>query len=293
MSTCHLCCTLLNRALRVIVTTDGRDEKYVFHATCFEKCTKGFADERHIKPSCLAIYDGGRVVSVVRDASIHSMCCLPDCDCDSDVFIPLMCTNSLCTIGQAHAACIERQEKKMMATLRLQRNNTMKERDLLKAMYKSKFDIVRPLCKCACTAGHFYRAGDALQDILEPVGGVRHKAAPREPSRTTQPNTTPRTETVVRSKRRTPRVQRSVEAREQRPEDTVSGDRAEPPADLAGCPPADSRICPISRVVMRHPVSCVDGHFYELSALEKWFERFGKRSPISGLPLSNKSEPYV
>ena len=60
--------------------------------------------------------------------------------------------------------------------------------------------------------------------------------------------------------------------------------RCRPPEDLVGCPPIDRNICPITRRRMVHPVLCVDGHWYDESALCEWISRF-HASPISGRPL--------
>jgi hypothetical protein len=43
--------------------------------------------------------------------------------------------------------------------------------------------------------------------------------------------------------------------------------------------------CPLTRRVMRDPVSALDGHTYERVAIEQWVSRNGT-SPLLGTPLS-------
>jgi serine/threonine protein kinase len=47
--------------------------------------------------------------------------------------------------------------------------------------------------------------------------------------------------------------------------------------------------CPLSREIMRDPVMCADGHAYDRSSIEFWFERGKRSSPKTRAPLSNLS----
>jgi len=46
-------------------------------------------------------------------------------------------------------------------------------------------------------------------------------------------------------------------------------------------------MCPITHELMRDPVSTVDGHVYERSAIEAWFLLGHRKSPMTGAPLPN------
>src|SRR4051794_2619545 len=45
--------------------------------------------------------------------------------------------------------------------------------------------------------------------------------------------------------------------------------------------------CPISREIMKDPVTCADGHSYERAEIEKWFTTHST-SPCTGLELQDK-----
>ena len=46
-------------------------------------------------------------------------------------------------------------------------------------------------------------------------------------------------------------------------------------------------LCPITQEMMIDPVFCCDGHTYERSAIQKWFDTPSKRSPLSNAVLDN------
>ena len=48
----------------------------------------------------------------------------------------------------------------------------------------------------------------------------------------------------------------------------------------------DSYKCPISRLIMRHPVQLSDGHSYEKKEIKRWLKRSNK-SPFTGDTLEN------
>ena len=48
-----------------------------------------------------------------------------------------------------------------------------------------------------------------------------------------------------------------------------------------------SFMCPIGREVMLDPVICADGHSYERSNIERWFEK-NITSPLTGVAIPNK-----
>ena len=54
----------------------------------------------------------------------------------------------------------------------------------------------------------------------------------------------------------------------------------------ASAPP--SFLCPISRELMRDPVTLADGHSYERENIEQWFSAHNT-SPITGAVLANLS----
>ena len=45
--------------------------------------------------------------------------------------------------------------------------------------------------------------------------------------------------------------------------------------------------CPISYDIMDDPVICADGHTYNRSSIEHWFQLGNNLSPLTGLPLDN------
>uniref|UniRef100_A0A6C0E6Q6 U-box domain-containing protein n=1 Tax=viral metagenome TaxID=1070528 RepID=A0A6C0E6Q6_9ZZZZ len=47
--------------------------------------------------------------------------------------------------------------------------------------------------------------------------------------------------------------------------------------------------CPISYEVMKDPVICSDGHSYERSAIQEWFDRGNNTSPKTNVRLSNRN----
>jgi hypothetical protein len=53
-------------------------------------------------------------------------------------------------------------------------------------------------------------------------------------------------------------------------------------------PPPNSFLCPITREVMRDPVTTADGHSYERAAITQWL-RLRRTSPVTGLLLANTS----
>jgi len=44
-------------------------------------------------------------------------------------------------------------------------------------------------------------------------------------------------------------------------------------------------MCPITQVVMTDPVTALDGHTYERSAIERWFQQGRLTSPVTNLRL--------
>lgn len=284
---CQLCFgELASESVAVAVLTTGRE--YAFHSRCLEKVTANAPSLSSIKPSRLGIYDadGGAKLDRVRrpeeSAANHKRCCIADCAVVDDhdfEFVVLSCTNALCVGTAAHASCLARREEQMFCALRQQRANTMNALELEKAMYRSKYDIVRPLCRCAsCGKGHFYR------EISARERGVGKRGAPRRPAAATNVPPTTARRVAAESAPRAPDA-----GSPPRKEDEKVDDHTSPPMDLAGCPPVDPSICPIRRSPMRDPVRCSDGHRYERCALEVWMLRHGPRSPISALPLSR---PY-
>mmetsp|Transcript_14573 Transcript_14573/g.35177 ORF Transcript_14573/g.35177 Transcript_14573/m.35177 type:complete len:86 (-) Transcript_14573:501-758(-) len=48
---------------------------------------------------------------------------------------------------------------------------------------------------------------------------------------------------------------------------------------------AKAFVCPITQVVMTDPVMALDGHTYERSAIERWFQQGRLTSPVTNLRL--------
>ena len=51
----------------------------------------------------------------------------------------------------------------------------------------------------------------------------------------------------------------------------------------------NSFLCPILHDMMSDPVMAADGHSYERSAIENWFNRGGKLSPLTGVLLTSQT----
>jgi len=51
----------------------------------------------------------------------------------------------------------------------------------------------------------------------------------------------------------------------------------------------DDCICPIIWAPFTDPVICADGHMYERSAIVEWFQRGNDTSPVTNIPLPNRS----
>ncbi len=66
------------------------------------------------------------------------------------------------------------------------------------------------------------------------------------------------------------------------PSITISHEEIDLPEDLP-----ENFKCPINMTLMRNPVSCIDGHSYERSAIEEWFQKSNK-SPLTNLVLESK-----
>jgi hypothetical protein len=49
----------------------------------------------------------------------------------------------------------------------------------------------------------------------------------------------------------------------------------------------DSFLCPITQEILEDPVCAADGQTYERSALEEWFRRGKRSSPLTGAPLEH------
>eukprot|EP01117_Protostelium_nocturnum_P010987 TRINITY_DN3984_c0_g1_i1.p1 TRINITY_DN3984_c0_g1~~TRINITY_DN3984_c0_g1_i1.p1 ORF type:complete len:107 (-),score=32.25 TRINITY_DN3984_c0_g1_i1:63-383(-) len=49
----------------------------------------------------------------------------------------------------------------------------------------------------------------------------------------------------------------------------------------------DQFLCPITQEPMSNPVMASDGHFYEKAAIEEWFGRRKRTSPMTGAELPN------
>jgi len=47
-------------------------------------------------------------------------------------------------------------------------------------------------------------------------------------------------------------------------------------------------ICPITQLIMKDPVTLLDGHTYEREAIEKWFNAGHATSPLTNRPLGSK-----
>lgn len=57
--------------------------------------------------------------------------------------------------------------------------------------------------------------------------------------------------------------------------------------------PAEDLICPISYDVFNDPVTAEDGHVYERRAIEEWYARGHRTSPMTNLPCGTKLTPNV
>lgn len=55
----------------------------------------------------------------------------------------------------------------------------------------------------------------------------------------------------------------------------------------AALPVPSSFQCPITQEIMQHPVFTVDGQVYERSAIEQWFRRGNRTSPMTGTTLTS------
>ena len=55
--------------------------------------------------------------------------------------------------------------------------------------------------------------------------------------------------------------------------------------------PAEDLLCPISYDVFNDPVTAEDGHVYERRAIEEWYARGHRTSPMTNLPCGTKLTP--
>lgn len=62
----------------------------------------------------------------------------------------------------------------------------------------------------------------------------------------------------------------------------------EPPTStVLTTPTPEPFLCPITFEIMRDPVICADGHTYERTAIEHWFSRENRTSPLTNATLSS------
>ena len=47
--------------------------------------------------------------------------------------------------------------------------------------------------------------------------------------------------------------------------------------------------CSITHEIMSNPVVAADGHSYEKAAIEEWFRRGGRNSPMTNQPLADRN----
>jgi hypothetical protein len=70
------------------------------------------------------------------------------------------------------------------------------------------------------------------------------------------------------------------------PSTSLEQEEIDLPEDLLENLPENFK-CPINMTLMRNPVICIDGHSYERSAIEEWFQKSNK-SPLTNLVLESK-----
>lgn len=104
------------------------------------------------------------------------------------------------------------------------------------------------------------------------VGLGSHAIARLQPSRF---ETSPRQKTFHQDSASSPASSSSSEARD-------------PVADLyeVGLNHLESFLCPITKELMRDPVTTVDGHCYDRQAISLWFQR-SRKAPVTGAILSS------
>ena len=275
-SLCTLCASTFDDEDGHVTVRVTSGHVYKYHTACFDKVGRGLSTEK-LKLASLGIYtETGRVVDVERRDAARR-CCLVDCLGKSDGWYGVSC--SRCDATHIHKACYESKEESWLSLVRAQRSNKMNDATLRKAMFSSKYDIIRMACPCRCGIGFFRVDQVADEDLTR-----RRITAP--PKTSPQNSKPPRQQAVLMQATR-----RGIHTKPYHTTNANTSVRAEaiesswPPEDLAGLPPIDPSICPILRVRMLHPVKCSDGFEYEEEALRNWLCHFGT-SPISCLPAS-------
>ena len=71
------------------------------------------------------------------------------------------CTSKECTIGRMHTECFEKLEERMIDFItKFEKRPSFGPEQMRKAMWSSKYDLIRPFCRCACGGGYFKAEGD-------------------------------------------------------------------------------------------------------------------------------------
>lgn len=318
-----------------------RGAAHRFHKSCFDKCARNTSLSK-LNPAQLCIFGAQSVQTVECVAGLR--CCVVDCNSTDVDFVRVECSHALCTFQHVHASCAERKTAEVVKALKKCRNNSQCTDALRKTAFASKYDIVRPMCPCACGQGYFrilQRASVSSTECTPPpskkislpaasspktVARARsrsttcaHPPVPQVPSsgdnanrheRSEPPGScrckSPTLDSGLKSLRNARAKDAPMESTEDNEEsaDTVwalsavrkleksealyydamisklsKRDDAIPP--LAGLPPIDKSICPITRDVMNDPFDDGTGQHYERIAYKAWVAVFGL-FPMSG-----------
>ena len=130
---------------------DGR-EIHRFHKSCFDKCARNTTMSK-LNPAQLCIFGAQSVQAVERVSGLR--CCIVGCESREADFIRVECSHSLCTLQNIHVGCAERKMDDVVKALKKCRNNSQSADALRKTAFASKYDIVKPMCPCACGQGYF------------------------------------------------------------------------------------------------------------------------------------------